>query len=473
MSQFTELRELIEVREAKVCIMGQGYVGLSLAMGAIDAGFFTYGFDVDDQRVRALASGRSHVLDVPRSRLQSALSTGRYHPCSDPRVIHDSQVVVICVPTPLRKSKDPDVSFIIEAASQTITHLSRPTLVILESTSYPGTTEELLAAEIRRQGYRVGEDVFVCFSPERVDPGNKVFRVGNTPKVIGGITRECTALGALFYSSIVQQVIPVSSARVAEMVKLLENTFRAVNIGLVNELALLCERMGIDIWEAIDAAATKPFGYVPFYPGPGLGGHCIPLDPLYLSWKARSYDFYNKLIELASDINGNMPRHVVVRIAEALNLEGKAIKDSRILILGMAYKKDTDDIRESPSLEVFRLLRLQGAAVNFHDPHVKDFSDGKERITSVRLTATSIAQYDCVALLTNHTAFDYPWIARNSRLIVDTRNAFGEIKAPHIIRIGAPIATPDEWSRIRSATKEAAVSGQQSLSSAGAGERLP
>lgn len=454
----SELRSAIKEGQAVMCVIGQGYVGLPLAISLSQAGFVTYGIDINGDRIGQLARGESYILDVSHEQLGAALESKRYRPTTDFSLIKDSQAVIICVPTPLRKSKDPDVSYILNAIEQIKAQVHKGVLIILESTTYPGTTDELIAAELEKLGYKVGEDVFVCFSPERVDPGNPIFKTTNTPKVVGGVTKACTELGVLLYSRVMEKVVQVSSARVAEMVKLLENTFRAVNIGLVNELAMMCERMDIDIWEVIDAAATKPFGFMPFYPGPGIGGHCIPLDPMYLSWKAKMHDFYNKFIELASDINGNMPRHVVSKVSEALNLEGKAVRNARILILGMAYKRDINDLRESPSLEVYRLLKLQGAEIDFHDPHVGGFKEGDEVVKGKVLTGTSLAGYDCVVLATNHTAFDYQWIAEHAQLIVDTRNAFKGIQAPHILRLGTLTPSAAEWERAMAWRREAAMS---------------
>jgi UDP-N-acetyl-D-glucosamine dehydrogenase len=441
----SQLRQAIHDRTVTVSVIGQGYVGLPLAVALAQAGYKTYGIDVDADRVQQLSRGDSYILDVPAAELRTVLRSGRYSPTTDFGRLSACNVVVICVPTPLRKSKDPDVSYILSAVDQVKAHMHPGMLIILESTTYPGTTEELIAAELSRLGFVLGEDFFVCFSPERVDPGNPVYHTRNTPKVVGGITPTCTELGVLLYGSVMKRIVPVSSARVAEMVKLLENTFRAVNIGLVNELALMCERMDINIWEVVDAAATKPFGFMPFYPGPGIGGHCIPLDPMYLSWKAKMHDFYNKFIELASDINGNMPRHVVAKVAEALNLVGKPVRDAKILILGMAYKKDIDDLRESPSLEVYRLLKQQGADMAFADPLVTSFREAGTVVSRISLTEQSLAEFDCVVLTTDHSAFDYPWIAAHARLIVDTRNAFKGISAPHILRLGTKTPSPSEW----------------------------
>ncbi len=445
------LRQRIGDRTATIAVVGQGYVGLPLAMSLTKAGYRTIGIDIDPIRVKRLIEGTSYILDVPDEELRGALEANMFIPTTDFAQLSECDVAIICVPTPLRKSKDPDMSFVVGAMDQVKSRLHSDMLIILESTTYPGTTDELIAAEVTESGFTVGKDVFVCFSPERVDPGNATYKTENTPKVIGGVTNLCSDLGAELYSRVMTTVVRVSTARVAEMVKLLENTFRAVNIGLVNELALMCERMDIDIWEVVDAAATKPFGFMPFYPGPGIGGHCIPLDPMYLSWKARMHDFYNKFIELASEINGNMPRHVVTKVAEALNLEGKSIRGSRVLVLGMAYKKDIDDLRESPSLEILRLLSIQGANVEFSDPFVASLRQDDETLFGVTLTAESLASYDCVVLGTNHSMLDYPWIARHARLIVDTRNGFKGIDLPHILRLGAKTPTPYEWTQMKDA----------------------
>lgn len=430
------LREKIQTRNASVSVIGLGYVGLPLAVSIVEAGFTVHGIDVNEKTVQGLLDGKSHIKDVSDGEVQEALSSGRFSPTCNFEVLACSDVVVICVPTPLRKSKDPDVSYILDAVGEIKQRLHPGMLVILESTTYPGTSDELIAAEFEKSGFRVGQDVFVCFSPERVDPGNQVYQTKNTPKVIGGVTPESGQLGALFYSQVVERVVPVSSARVAETVKLLENTFRSVNIALVNEMAMMCERMDIDVWEVIDAAATKPFGFMPFYPGPGIGGHCIPLDPMYLSWKAKSYGFYSKFIELASDINGNMPRHVVMKVAEALNLDGKAVRGSKILILGMAYKKNIGDVRESPGLELYRLLEELGAVVQYHDPYVQAFTDGPTKYVGVALSPDSLRSYDCVVVVTQHSCLPYEMVLRNAQLIVDTRNAFKRDPADKIIRLG-------------------------------------
>lgn len=430
--------ERLEDKSANVSVIGQGYVGLPLALGISRAGFRVHGIDVDQRTVSELANGKSHIQDVDDSQVEGAIESGMFLPTSDFAVLVESDVVVICVPTPLRKTRDPDISHVLDAVSEIGRRLHSGMLIVLESTTYPGTSEELIVPEVERLGFQVGKDVFICFSPERIDPGNSVYGINNTPKVVGGITPECTRLGTLFYSQFVTRVVPVSSARVAETVKLLENTFRSVNIALVNEMAMMCERMSIDVWEVIRAAATKPFGFMTFYPGPGTGGHCIPLDPVYLSWKAKSYGFYNRFIDLASDINGNMPRHVVTKVAEALNSRRKPVLGSSILILGMAYKKDTNDMRESPSLELYRLLRAQGAHVDFHDPYIEYFMEGSVRHSSVSLTPTVLSGYDCILLATDHSVYDYRMIAEFGRLVVDTRNAFKDEWLPNVVRLGSP-----------------------------------
>lgn len=450
------LKDKIARKDVKTSVIGLGYVGLPLALTIAKAGFGVHGIDVDASKVQGLRAGTSHVKDVTDAEVTAAVESGLFVPTTEFDVLADSDIVVICVPTPLRKSKDPDVSYILSAVDEIKQRLHKDMLIILESTTYPGTSDELIAAEFETMGYTVGTDVHVCFSPERVDPGNPVYKTENTPKVIGGVTPACTELGVAFYSQVIQKVVPVSSARVAETVKLLENTFRSVNIALVNEMTLMCERMDINIWEVIEAAATKPFGFMPFYPGPGIGGHCIPLDPMYLSWKAKSYGFYNKFIELASDINGNMPRHVVTKIAEALNLNGQAVRGARILILGMAYKKDISDTRESPSLELYKMLGGQGAQVEYHDPYVKPFSEGPIEYKGVPISRSSLAEYDCVVLSTNHSCFDYAMIAENAKLIVDTRNAFKDFDYPHILRLGTPTPSVEEWTQML-AYREVAV----------------
>lgn len=436
---FNNLRKKIEASQAVVGIIGMGYVGLPLAVELGKAGYRIIGFDINEEKVETLNQGQSYIIDVPTESIQKLIDTGKFEATSDFSKLAQVDAISICVPTPLRKTKDPDISYIVNAVAKVEKHFHQDLLIILESTTYPGTTDELLLKLFLDKGFKVGEDFFVCFSPERVDPGNEHFNTINTPKVIGGVTRQCLELGCLLYQKAIETIVPVSSTRVAEMVKLLENTFRAVNIGLVNELAMMCDRMEIDIWEAVNAAATKPFGFMPFYPGPGIGGHCIPLDPQYLAWKAKTYDFYNKFIELASDINGNMPRYTVSKVAEVLNHHKKCINGSRILILGMAYKKNIDDLRESPGLEIHRLLREQGGYVDYVDPYAPQFSDGDKTFKSVDLNYNRLGDYDCIVLCADHSCFDYRQIANNAIVILDTRNAFKGIVKENIFKIGAPV----------------------------------
>ncbi len=433
------LADRLNSREATIGVIGLGYVGLPLAVAFASAGFRVVGVDVERSRVESLQKGQSYIVDVRDEDVAAAVQSGRLAPVSDYALLAAADAVCICVPTPLRKSKDPDISYIRDAVNNLNPFVHPGMLIVLESTTYPGTTEELIGPALIERGLLVGRDVFICFSPERIDPGNKRFGLRNTPKVVGGCTPRCTEIGTLLYRTIAERVVPVSSCRVAEMVKLLENTFRSVNIALVNEMALMCERMGLDVWEVIDAAATKPFGFMPFYPGPGIGGHCIPLDPHYLAWKARSFGFYNRFIDLASDINGNMPLHTVARVAELLNIHGKCLKGSRILLVGLAYKRDVNDTRESPAVEILQLLLKQGARVNYHDPHVPVFRLGGRELRSIPLAPRFLRTQDCVVMTADHSSVDYSVIVAYARLIYDTRNALGGITAPHVARLGAPL----------------------------------
>lgn len=443
MSTISVLHKQIVSRTAKVGILGQGYVGLPLAISIARSGFDTIGFDVDPSRVRQLNEGRSHITDVTDSDVQQVLQSGKYRASDDLTELSQCNVIIICVPTPLRKTKDPDISYILSAVESIKQNVKPPVLVVLESTTYPGTTEEVVVAQLESLGLELDKDFVACFSPERVDPGNAVYRTSNIPKVVGGASILSTEIAAAFYSQVIERVHPVSSARVAEMAKLLENTFRAVNIGLVNELSLLAERMGVDIWEVVDAAATKPFGFMPFYPGPGIGGHCIPADPMYLAWKGKSYDFANRFIELASEVNSNMPHHTVHRIMQLLNMHGLALSKSRILLLGVAYKKNVGDTRESPSLEIAKKLMEAGAHVQAFDPFVKQLPPADDDLRLLEhLDEESLKSFDCVVLTTDHDAYDYEWLADNARLIFDTRNAFKGIDRPHIYRLGTPFRKP-------------------------------
>ena len=429
-----ELRAKMESRELRVGIIGLGYVGLPLATEFARCGFRVTGFDLNSEKVSQVQRGRSYIGDVPSAEVAQFVEQGLLRATEDFRLLAELDTVNICVPTPLRKTKDPDLSYIIAAVDQIQKHLHRGMLVILESTTYPGTTDEIILPRFLETGMEVGRDFFLCFSPERVDPGNRRFGTRNIPKVVGGVTPSCTELGAHFYRQAIDQVVPVSCTRVAEMVKLLENTFRSVNIGLANEMAQLCNFMHMDVWEVIEAASTKPFGFMPFYPGPGLGGHCIPVDPFYLSWKARADGTEARFIELAGLINGSMPHFVVQKVQAVLNDRAKPVKNSNIHVLGVAYKKDVDDVRESPALDVMMLLDKLGAHVSYSDPHV-----GSVRIGDRPLEATpalpACQEADCVVLLTDHSAFDYRGIAESSRLIVDTRNAFRAFRAEHIVRL--------------------------------------
>jgi UDP-N-acetyl-D-glucosamine dehydrogenase len=378
------------------------------------------------------------VLDVSSAEVDRTMRSGNFTISTSYVILKESDVIIICVPTPLRKTKDPDITYIKEAVAQIKKIIHFPILIVLESTTYPGTTRELIVNEIESEGCQVGKDFFVAFSPERVDPGNPIFKTKNIPKVVGGITLHCTELARALYDHVVEKVIPVKSTEEAEMVKLLENTFRSVNIALVNEMALMCDRMGIDIWHVIEGAASKPFGFMPFFPGPGIGGHCIPLDPAYLSWKAKTYNFYNRFIELATDINGNMPHFVVRKLTRILNQQKKPLNGSRILLLGMTYKSDVDDVRESPGVEIYRLLRQENCLVDYHDPYVSCIKglQGEEGVLhSKELTKECLRSYDCVLLTVTHQQFDYPFIAEHAQLIFDTRNAFKDIKSDKIIRL--------------------------------------
>jgi UDP-N-acetyl-D-glucosamine dehydrogenase len=429
------LKQLIDNRKTTVGIIGMGYVGLPLAVEFGNKGFSVTGFEIDSRKVAALNRGRSHIIDIPSDAVGKLVRAKRFLATDDFNLLAKMNVIIICVPTPLRKTKDPDISYIVSAVSKIVPCLKKEQLIILESTTYPGTTRELLLPELENKKMKVGRDFYLAFSPERVDPGNKKFAIRNTPKIVGGITDTCTAHAAQLYGTIVESVVKVSSAECAEMVKLLENTFRSVNIGLVNEVALMCDRLKLDAWEVIDAAATKPFGFMPFYPGPGIGGHCIPLDPHYLSWKLKSLNFYSRFIELAGEVNATMPEYVVEKVAGALNLHKKAINGSRILVLGVAYKKDVGDMRESPALDVMELLAKQKALVSYHDPYVPALKLDPHSFKSVPLSEATLRKQDCVVITTNHSCFDIKYIARHSKLIVDTRNMTKGLRSPNIIKL--------------------------------------
>ncbi|NWF85710.1 MAG: nucleotide sugar dehydrogenase [Bryobacteraceae bacterium] len=428
------LETKIRNKTVRVGVVGLGYVGLPLAVEFAKAGFSVTGIDLSPSKVDQLNSGTSYIQDVPTSELAPLVKSGLLRATSDFGVIKDLDTVNIAVPTPLRKTKDPDMSFVVSAAQEIAKHAHPGLLVILESTTYPGTTDELLQPMFEAAGLTVGKDVFLCFSPERVDPGNPKYQTRNIPKVVGGITPACTALGALFYSQALETVVPVSSTRVAEMVKLLENTFRMINIGLVNEIAMMCARMGINVWEVIDAAATKPFGFMPFYPGPGLGGHCIPIDPFYLSWKTKQSGIEARFIELAGYINGQMPHYVVDRVQTALNDVAKPLKGSRIHILGVAYKRNIDDMRESPALDVMHLLGERGAVLSYSDPFVPSMQVADAAYKSVPVDP-AVGNADCVVIITDHSGVDYAKVLDQAKLIVDTRNALKKFDSPKIVRL--------------------------------------
>ncbi|GAB4317844.1 MAG: nucleotide sugar dehydrogenase [Candidatus Sumerlaeia bacterium] len=410
-----------------------GYVGLPLAVEVARAGIPVVGFEVDREKVDRINSAQSYIGDVPSADLKPLVRSGRLRATLDWDEIRNVDAVSICVPTPLRKTKDPDITYILSAVEKIRPRLRRGHLIILESTTYPGTTEELLADEFQETGLVVGKDFFLAFSPERVDPSNKTWHTKNTPKIVGGVTPACTKKTLAYYGRVFDRVIPVSSAATAEMVKLLENTFRSVNIGLVNEMAIMCDKLGLDVWEVIDAAATKPFGFMPFYPGPGLGGHCIPIDPHYLSWKLKTLDYHARFIELASQINGQMPTYVMAKVNQALNDDRKPVNGSKVLIVGVAYKPNVNDVRESPALDIMRFLDQRGAQIYYHDPHIETLSLAEPlskpfELFSHELTPEFLRQMDCVIIVTNHKKVDYQMLADHAPLIVDTRNALKGIK---------------------------------------------
>lgn len=417
------LLDKIEQKTAVIGIIGLGYVGLPLAVEFAEVGFNVIGLDVLQDKVDILNTGKSYIADIPSDRLKSLVDEGLFKATTSYDDLRHVDAISICVPTPLRKTRDPDMSYVIQAAKSVGDISHEGMLVVLESTTYPGTTEEIMVPEIARNGLKVGEDVFIAFSPERIDPGNKHYTVRNTPKIVGGITPDCTDVTHALYASAVDNVVKVSSPTSAEMVKLLENTFRAVNIGLVNEMALMCDKLGVDVWEVIEAAATKPFGFMPFYPGPGLGGHCIPVDPHYLSWKLKTLNYNARFIELASEINTSMPLYVLDKITNGLNDCSKSVRGSKVVVLGVAYKRDVNDVRESPALDIISLLRQKGADVAFVDPHVPSIRLENDAIMKATDYSVELLQSaDCITIVTDHTLFDWQEIDANSELIVDTRH---------------------------------------------------
>lgn len=417
------LGDRVEARTAQVSVVGLGYVGLSLAVELAKAGFTVRGIDLDLERVNLLNRGESYLVDVPAAILGPLVGGGRLSASTAFDEAGGADILIVCVPTPLRKSKEPDISFIMSALESLLPHLRNGQLMILESTTYPGTTEEVVLPRLEANGFSIGRDFFLAFSPERVDPGNKTFTTATIPKVVGGVSRACTQLAAALYRQVTATVFEASSPRVAETAKLLENTFRSVNIALANELAFVCRKLGVDPWEVIAAAATKPFGFMPFYPGPGIGGHCIPVDPLYLSWKVRLTGYEAQFIALADQINRAMPEHVVNLVGDALNDRGRALRGASILVLGVTYKADVNDIRESPALEIIQMLERKGSQVSYADPFTPQLAVEGVKLTAVDPTPEVIAGADCVLIVTNHSSFDYATIADRSALVVDTRNA--------------------------------------------------
>ena len=417
------LLEKIERRTAHIGVIGLGYVGLPLAVEFARAGFRVLGYDVSERVVKLINGGKSHIADVSASAVADLVRTGKLEATTDATRLGELDAMSIAVPTPLAKTRDPDMSYVL-SATETVARSARPgQLIILESTTYPGTTRELLQPAMEARGFVVGSDVFLAFSPERVDPGNERWTTKNTPKVVGGITADCTEVAVALYSSCIEKVVPVSSPEAAELTKLLENTFRSVNIAMVNEMAIVCDKLGVNVWEVIDAAATKPFGFMRFTPGPGIGGHCIPLDPHYLAWKMRTLNYKTRFIDLASEINSEMPMYVVKKVSAALNEERKAVKGSRVLVLGIAYKRDIDDMRESPALDVISLLQELGAEVSYHDPHVPHFAEDGIRLKSVALTEGVLRDADAVVIVTDHSSVDYQRVVNEASLVIDTRNA--------------------------------------------------
>ncbi len=430
------LTERLEQRTATLGVIGLGYVGLSLAIEFARSGFRVIGIEIDPVKVERINQGVSYIMDVSSVDVAEQVAAGRLVATLDASRIREMDTINICVPTPLRaKTKDPDLSFILDAISEIRKHLRPGQLVVLESTTFPGTTSEVILPTLQETGLEVGKDFYLAFSPERVDPGNVSFHTRNIPKVVGGVTPECTRHAQALYRACLEHVVPVSSTDVAEMVKLLENTFRSVNIGLVNEFALLCNKLGIDVWEVIAAASTKPFGFMPFYPGPGLGGHCIPVDPLYLSWKAKVNGFHPRLIDVAVSVNQEMPRHIVKKVRDSLKPLKKDLAGSKILIVGVAYKRDTDDVRESPALEIIQLLEKEGALVEFSDPFVPALQANGTRLQSLPLEAALLGSVDCVLVVTDHSNVDYDLVARCGAVVVDTRNALKDIPGSHIHRL--------------------------------------
>ncbi|QPC84843.1 nucleotide sugar dehydrogenase [Phototrophicus methaneseepsis] len=423
MSLKQELLNKINDKSAVVGVVGAGYVGLPLAVEMAEAGLTTIALDLNAEKIAMLNRGESYIEDIPQSRIAPLIQSGKLCGTTSYDDLRQADAISICVPTPLSKNRDPDMSFINQATTSIQQIAKAGMLVTLESTTYPGTTLEVMLPRLTEGGLKVGEEIFIAFSPERIDPGNKTYSVRNTPKVVGGVTPDCTEVACAFYKHAVNNLVPVSSPTTAEMSKLLENTFRAVNIGLANEVALMCDKLGIDVWEVINAASTKPFGFMPFYPGPGLGGHCIPIDPHYLSWKLKTVNYTARFIELASEINTSMPLYVVNKVTDALNEDGKAVRGSRIVVLGVAYKPDVNDVRESPAIDIIEILRQKGANVVYNDPHVPTLRfDGEAPMSHTDYSTQLLADADCVVILTNHSHYDWAEIFAHSKVVVDTRH---------------------------------------------------
>jgi UDP-N-acetyl-D-glucosamine dehydrogenase len=439
-----QLLRRIEDRSACIAVVGLGYVGLPLALEFAGAGFRVIGYDVSDAVTKALMKGESHIQDISSKELVKHVKSGKFVATTDETKLMKADAISIAVPTPLAKTRDPDMSYVLAAANAIARNAHPGLVIVLESTTYPGTTRELMLPKLEAAGLVVGEEVFLAFSPERVDPGNAKWTTKNTPKVVGGITAACTEVATALYASCLESIVPVSSTETAELVKLLENTFRAVNIGLVNEMAIVCDKLGVNVWEVIDAAATKPFGFMKFTPGPGIGGHCIPLDPHYLAWKMRTLNYKTRFIDLASEINSEMPAIVVEKVGRALNEDKKSVNGSRVLVLGVAYKRDINDMRESPALDVIRLLEEQGAEVSYHDPFVPTFREDGHTRTSAPLTDSLLAESDAVVIVTDHKAVDYKLVVENASIVVDTRNVTAGLDAAkaRVVSLASPRANP-------------------------------
>jgi UDP-N-acetyl-D-glucosamine dehydrogenase len=428
----TEWEKRIKEKKVVVGVLGLGYVGLPLVREFTSAGLKVTGFDIDEKKVRTLNSGRSIIKHVPHSQVRAMIKSGLFKATTDMSLIRKVDAVLICVPTPLTANREPDMQFIVKSSETIAKNLRRGQLIVLESTTYPGTTREVVIPILENSGLKAGKDFYLGFSPEREDPGNKNFTTRTIPKVVGGLTKTCKDMACSLYGAAIAKIVPVSSLEVAEATKILENVYRCINIAMVNELKIVFERMGIDVWEVIKAASTKPFGFNPFYPGPGLGGHCIPIDPFYLTWKARQYGMATRFIELAGEINTNMPHYVIAKTIEALNERKKSLKGAKVLVLGLAYKKDIDDLRESPSIELIELLRQKGAKVDYNDPYIPRTHKQRQhdlKMVSKRLTAKMLRSYDAVLISTDHSAYDYKWIVKNARLVVDSRNATANVRS--------------------------------------------